>query len=56
MANRYSQIIEDIFFAKYKEGAMLVPFERSEIEETAAKLKIDLPKNLGDWVPGKIRI
>ena len=50
MANRYSQLIEDIFLAKYAEGRHLIPFERSEIEEAAAKLGISLPKNLGDVV------
>ena len=48
--NRYAQIIEDIFFAKYNPGDVIVPFERVEIETTATKLNIDLPKNLGDIV------
>ena len=49
-ANRYSAIIEKIFFSKYKKGMREVPFERQEMEKFAAKLKITLPKNLGDLV------
>jgi hypothetical protein len=49
-ANRYSAIIEKIFFAKYKQGMHEVPFERQEIETFAAKLKVELPKNLGDLI------
>jgi hypothetical protein len=48
--NRYAQIIEDIFISKYSSGDTTVQFERSEIEATAAKLGINLPKNLGDVV------
>ena len=49
-ANRYSAIIDKIFFAKYKPGLREVPFERQDMETFAAKLKIDLPKNLGDLI------
>jgi len=48
--NRYAAIIEHLFFAKYKPGAREVTFERSEFEACAKKLKIQLPKNLGDLV------
>lgn len=48
--NRYSQIIERIFFDHYQEGAREVQFARSEIERVAAQLGIELPKNLGDIV------
>jgi hypothetical protein len=48
--NRYSAIIEKIFFSKYKKGMREVPFEREEMETFAAKLKVKLPKNLGDLV------
>jgi hypothetical protein len=48
--NRYSAIIEKIFFSKYKKGMREVPFEREEMEKFAAKLKAKLPKNLGDLV------
>ena len=49
-ANRYSAIIERIFLSKYEKGMREVPFEREEIEKVAARLKIKLPKNLGDLV------
>jgi hypothetical protein len=47
---RYSRIIERIFLARYKAGDRSVLFERSDIEEAAAKLKIGVPKNLGDLI------
>ena len=50
MANRYSAIIEKIFFSKYEKGMREVPFERHEMETFASKLKVKLPKNLGDLV------
>ena len=48
--NRYSQIIEQIFFSHYKEGDTEVDFTREEIQSNADTLKIPLPKNLGDLV------
>lgn len=48
--NRYTAIIERVFFSKYKKGMREVPFEREELEHFAAKLKVKLPKNLGDLV------
>ncbi len=48
--NRYSAIIEKIFFSKYQKGMREVPFHRDEMEKFAAELKIKLPKNLGDLV------
>jgi hypothetical protein len=47
-ANRYTQIIEAIFFKYYHENACEVVFERTDITEAATKLGIVLPKNLGD--------
>ena len=47
-ANRYSQIIEAIFLKTYKRGITEIPFSRDEIIGIAAKLKLQLPKNLGD--------
>ena len=47
--NRYSAIIEKIF-SKYEKGTREVPFEREEMEKVALKLKVELPKNLGDLV------
>ena len=48
--NIYSAIIEKIFLSKYKAGLQEVDFERSDIEVTAKKLGITLPKNLGDLI------
>jgi hypothetical protein len=48
--NRYSQLIEDIFFKSYKRGSTRVEFVREDIENTAIKLNIKLPKNLGDVI------
>jgi len=49
-ANRYSQIIEDIFFRHYGDGDMVVHFAREDIASSAERLDIPLPKNLGDVV------
>lgn len=49
-SNRYSAIIEKIFFSKYTKGMREVPFERADMEKFASKLNIELPKNLGDLV------
>ena len=48
--NRYSQLIEDIFLQKYKDGDARVNFQRADLEKTAKKLGIKLPKNLGDVI------
>lgn len=48
MTNRYTQIVEKIFFKYYKQGASEVAFERDDIIRVARELKIKLPKNLGD--------
>ncbi|MCD8742242.1 hypothetical protein LT679_16650 [Mucilaginibacter roseus] len=47
-ANRYSQIIEAVFFNSYKEGLTEIDFTRIDIENIAALLKVKLPKNIGD--------
>ncbi len=46
--NRYSQIIEAIFFKGYREGDSKFSFKRSDINRAAEKLGVKLPKNLGD--------
>jgi hypothetical protein len=46
--NRYSQIIETIFSKYFQKGSTEILFERSEIIAAAKKLRIKLPKNLGD--------
>ena len=48
--NRYTRIIERIFFDHYTEGAVEVSFDREDITRVAGEMKIDLPKNLGDIV------
>lgn len=48
--NRYSAIIEEIFFDRYSEDDTTVAFTRINIEEAADKLDIELPKNLGDVI------
>jgi len=48
--NRYQVLIEKVFFDHFKSGATEVLFERSELIAAAKKLKIELPKNLGDAV------
>lgn len=48
--NRYSAIIERIFFSKYFKGAEEILFEREDMEKAAKSLNIKLPKNLGDVI------
>lgn len=48
--NRYAQIIEHIFHAKFVEGVLEVEFEREEFAHVAQELGIRVPKNLGDII------
>lgn len=48
--NRYVGIIERIFRNHYRKGSAQFEFERQELEEVAAALGIELPKNLGDLI------
>jgi hypothetical protein len=48
--NRYSALIAEIFRRHYKKGAQAFDFDRVELERTAEKLEIKLPKNLGDVI------
>lgn len=48
MANRYVRIIKKVFFQNYSEGSQKVYFTRSDIEQAATDLQIELPKNIGD--------
>ena len=48
--NRYAQIIESIFSSHYKRSLEEFEFDREEFETVARKLKIKLPKNLGDII------
>lgn len=48
--NRYDALIEEVFFKNYAAGASEVTFDREEFERVSKKLKIKLPKNLGDII------
>lgn len=48
--NRYSQLIEAIFLKHYNKDKTELIFLREEIIATAQKLKIELPRNLGDII------
>jgi hypothetical protein len=48
--NRYSQIVERIFFEKHKEGITELTFSREDIVRIAKKAGVKLPKNLGDVI------
>lgn len=49
-ANRYARIIEQIFLKHYRPRSQTIPFKREEIVRIAGKLKIKVPKNLGDLI------
>lgn len=44
----YGVIVESIFFSHYSSGVEEFTFERIEIEAAANRLKVALPKNIGD--------
>jgi len=48
--SRYNSLIEEIFWQNYKKGNKRVEFIRTDLEDAAIKLKIKLPKNLGDVI------
>jgi hypothetical protein len=48
--NRYGKIIERVFFTHFRPGMTEVQFDREELLEVAAALKIRVPKNIGDLV------
>lgn len=48
--NRYSQLIERVFFAHHTPDSREVEFARVELESVATELNVKLPKNLGDVV------
>lgn len=48
--NRYSQVIEHIFFEHFEPGVEEFLFDREELEAAAHKLGVRLPKNLGDVI------
>jgi len=49
-SNKYAAILSEIFRAHYKKGVDSFEFLRPELEATATKLGITLPKNLGDLI------
>lgn len=46
--NRYQRLIADIFSKGHRKGKTVVPFSREQLVETATRLDIKVPKNLGD--------
>jgi len=48
--NRYLQLIEKIFFDRYTKAAVEFTFPRTDMEDAAKDLEIQLPKNLGDVI------
>jgi hypothetical protein len=48
--NRYGSILSSIFAAKHQKGSKGFDFTRDDIRSAAAKLSIDLPKNIGDLI------
>jgi len=48
--NRYVALIEAIFQAGFRPGMTEVAFSREDIAVHARKLKVKLPKNLGDLI------
>lgn len=48
--NRYQALLEKVFFDHYKDGAKEVPFARDELISAAKRLRLELPRNLGDVV------
>ncbi|CAM4519395.1 DNA cytosine methyltransferase [Paenibacillus macerans] len=50
VASKYDKIISDIFFSNYRDGLREFNFVREDIERSATKLGIKLPKNIGDVI------
>jgi len=48
MPNLYEAIILEIFRGHYRKGVKSFVFDRSEIEKVAKRLRVKLPKNIGD--------
>jgi hypothetical protein len=46
--NRYQALVSEIFRKSYTKGVTSVCFSREELIETADRLRIKIPKNLGD--------
>lgn len=50
LPNRYSQIIEKIFFSYFRQGMDQFTFPREDLVRIARQLRVKLPKNLGDVI------
>jgi len=48
--NRYSALVEKVFFGGFSPKKKRIPFHREDIERAAEALEIKLPKNLGDVI------
>lgn len=48
LPNRYQALVSEIFRKSYTKGVTSVCFSREELIETADRLQIKIPKNLGD--------
>lgn len=48
--NRYTQILEHVFFDNFRPGLTVVRFERDELNKAAELLKLQPIKNLGDII------
>jgi len=46
--NRYSALIDKIFFDHYVKGATSLDFKRQELKDASASLGIPMPDNLSD--------
>ncbi len=49
-SSRYARLLSHIFKTVWTKGATIAEFERAEIERAAKKLRMTLPKNLGDVI------
>ncbi|MFO0856252.1 MAG: hypothetical protein U0640_02705 [Phycisphaerales bacterium] len=48
--NRYERVMEHVFFARFTANSASVEFSREDFVAAAKKLRVDLPKNLGDII------
>lgn len=50
LGKSYAAIIERVFLDRYRKGQNVVEFSRQDLIDTAHRLGVDLPKNIGDVV------
>lgn len=48
--NRYASLLEEIFVSRYEKGKREIPFLRDDLVRASKKLRIKLPKNIGDVI------